>query len=53
MPMISTPGFPRPYSVEWHVMHKKVHVATFPQSDFRTLGNLDLFIEWAKDECYV
>ena len=31
-------------------MHKKVHLATYPEFDFRTIGNLDLFIEWARDE---
>ncbi len=53
MPRIWTPGFPQPFTYNWHVMHKKVHVATFPEVDWVTLGNLDALIEWAKEDCYV
>ena len=29
MPTIATPAFPDPYTPEWHVLHAKVHHATF------------------------
>ena len=51
MPMVWTPGFPESGTYEWHLMHKKVHMATFDNIDWVTEGNLDACIEAAREMC--
>lgn len=53
MPRIVTPCFPRPFTTRWHILHRKVHLATFPNVDQVTIENLDLAIEWSRHEVMV
>lgn len=49
-PLMETPAFPRLFSYRWHVMHKKVHLANYPDVDWVTRGQLDALIEMAREK---
>lgn len=52
MPHFPKQGWPDTFTVEWHVMHKEVHMREFPDVDQGTIRNLDHAIDWAYSATY-